>query len=375
MKKIKHYFLIFAFAASPLACERMLETDFSEEKPLIVMNGIVQPHEPIRIQIGKSYLFSDTTAMRAHLPHAKVELYINGKFEEEMKPTQKSEERTYGALYFTATTQAKSGDKIRFEASAPGMQTAWSEIEIPTPPAIEKINTASSIEKATQNNQNSWIQNTHHLYYDIPKDIAIEPFHRTMNLRIGLRKERTEREQYFMLNVYTSETPYHPDSLYKPLPLPVNTQKDPVFVNDPKNSVMDILFERNTKYSNSSVFTDKLFKNNAYTLDVSVSNYYRTKIERQETTDKNGHKTYIYKSHKVYNPPLKISVVALSPDLYYSLKSKQSRLYDNPLHFISEPQITFTNVNNGIGIVGAMSSVEKQIPIPPYPGGEKTIPM
>ncbi|HHT34267.1 MAG TPA: hypothetical protein GX018_04480, partial [Bacteroidales bacterium] len=47
---------------------------------------------------------------------------------------------------------------------------------------------------------------------------------------------------------------------------------------------------------------------------------------------------------------------------------------EESIELISEPEMTYSNVHNGIGVVGAVSTATSQIHIPPFPGGENRIP-
>ena len=68
-----------------LSCERMLEVNFSDEKPLIVMNGVVEPDKPISVAVSKSFLFTDTDSTAPYLKDVSVELHVNYTFVEKLQ--------------------------------------------------------------------------------------------------------------------------------------------------------------------------------------------------------------------------------------------------------------------------------------------------
>lgn len=119
-------------------------------------------------------------------------------------------------------------------------------------------------------------------------------------------------------------------------------------------------------------------RNNGYTLDFSVTDYYYIHTTYEEQENGEGYYppyTYIPIKTDVFNPPIEVELIAVSPELYPYLRTKDSDLYgDDELKMISEPEITFSNVHNGIGIVGAVGTVTKQIDIPPFPGGKDVVP-
>lgn len=125
-----------------LSCERMLEVNFSDEKPLIVMNGVVEPDKPISVAVSKSFLFTDTDSTAPYLKDVSVELHVNDTFVEKLQrftiDTAKYRARR-GNSYFRSESHVKVGDRVKIKASAPGLETAWVETVIPTPAAIEKV--------------------------------------------------------------------------------------------------------------------------------------------------------------------------------------------------------------------------------------------
>lgn len=367
-----------------LSCERMLEVNFSDEKPLIVMNGVVEPDKPISVAVSKSFLFTDTDSTAPYLKDVSVELHVNDTFVEKLQrftiDTAKYRARR-GNSYFRSESHVKVGDRVKIKASAPGLETAWVETVIPTPAAIEKVDTATFFVPATGNNTFGFYWNPYGEYswnsdsgwgyggYYIPvPEIFYEPFYRRMRLHIGVRKQKNDVAHYFLLRIIAENTEYKD----YPFNLPVETQDDPIFARDPKNLFLEKLFNNNYSTNSSSVFTDNLFKDNAYTLNVSTGELYTVKVEHTKP-EKEGEKPE-YLSHEVKNPPIEVWIYTLSHDYYSYLKSVEKWNYDEEFDVISEPRVTYSNVHNGIGFVGSMSYTSKRIQIPPYPGGKNTVP-
>lgn len=377
-KKTIHITFIFALLLSA-SCQRVLDIDLSKEKPLIVMNGTIMPDSPIIISIGKSYSILDTDSMAPFLKDVSVELHINDKFVEKMYLMHVDSARNggkRGTSYFSSTAHAGVGDKVRIEAKAPGLEPAWAETTIPAPPIIGKVDTTLSYVMLPPQVS----QSEKYGYYRIfPDSITMEPFIRMMQLRIDLQADKSDSPQYFMLYLSTMEP--HKDNDMDSIPsyLPIDTKDDPIFANDPKNSFFDIIFEKNNSRAASTLFTDNLFANGAYTLNVNTLSFYKINL-KTEKSDENESNSYYnsyygkYVSHEVINSPIKIHIYALSADHYRYLKSITPSSYDDELFYISEPSVTVSNVKNGIGVVSAMSSTKKEIQIPPYPGGKNTIP-
>lgn len=104
------------------------------------------------------------------------------------------------------------------------------------------------------------------------------------------------------------------------------------------------------------IFSTRLFCNNAYTLQISTTNHYAPDIKVEK--DENGTFYYSEKS-SVLNPPIEIRVLSISPDLYLYYKSNDPGYFDGEFISLKEPLLTYSNVHNGIGIVGAVANGAK----------------
>ncbi|MDO5522753.1 MAG: DUF4249 domain-containing protein [Bacteroidia bacterium] len=380
MKKRIIYLTLSLLILLLAACERMLDVDFSNEKPLIVINGTVEPDKPIYVSISKSFLFTDTDSLAPLLKDVSVELHINNKWVEKMQfagidSTSYSSRR--GVSYFRSKAYAKIGDRVRIEAKASGLETAWAETVIPVPPTIEKVDTTTYLEMLPSGNNNYFAINWGKYggyggyYIQIP-EISYEPFLRMMRLHINVRKTKGDEPQYFLLSLYKLEPSDIPEFENVPKGLFVGTGDDPIFAKDPKNSFLERLLNENNSLSNSTAFTDNLFTDNSYTLNVTTTGYYTTKVEFEDTEEGSSVGKYI--GYEVQNPPIEVRVYSLSGDYYSYLKANENLGYDLEFSYISEPATTYSNVHNGIGFLGSMSHASKIIETPPFNGKDNEVP-
>ncbi len=372
MKKNAIYLAVVCMLILSTACERQLNVDFTNEKPLVAMHGVVEPDKPIEVTISKSFPFLNTDTMAAYLKDASVNLYINGKFVEKMALTSvdnSSHSSRRGRSFFRSTAQAQIGDRVRIEASAQELESAWAETVIPTPPTIGNVDTTTFL--TMMGTDNPYAYHGYYPYDNIPQ-ISREPFLRMLRLHIDVQRADNNHSQYFLLNLSVVVDPEKTMYNISRRSLYTDTQDDPIFANDPKNSLFDALFEKNSSFSGSVFFQDNIFKNDTYTLNVSTYGYYDVTVEYEKNED--GAPTK-YKSHTVENLPIEIKISSLASDWYAYLKSKETGSYDDDeLGFISEPKITPTNVHNGIGFLGSMSYAYKRIETPPFSGKENEIP-
>lgn len=322
MKKIIPFSLIALFITLLVACEKQLDVAFLKEKPLIVMNSVVQPGEAIDVYISKSYSFLDTNSYAMHLNDASVELHINDKFIEKMQlvsiDSLSSPRR--GRSTFRSTAHVKIGDRVRIVAKAPELGTAWAETVIPEPPVIGKVDTTSFLlmtksDVSINGGYNSYggyggyngitFHQGYGEYISFPKDITYERFFRMLRLYIDVQRSNKNNPQYFLLSLSVNEpVNLDNDDSYN-RQLGIDTKDDPIFANDPKNSIFDVIFEKSASFTGSVYFSDNAFKSNTYTLNVSTYGYHYIDVKTKKGDD--GILRYI--SHEVKNLPIEIKVL------------------------------------------------------------------
>lgn len=396
MKIFKYIFspVLISFALTVLnGCEKEIQFNLSDYAPKIVMNGILSPDSLIEINVSKSFLYADTTKDKSLLKGATLTLSINGKERETMQVTGIDTvygNDTYGnyttySTRFRSTIRPKQGDLVRIDASAQGFTTAYTETIIPQPPEINQIDTTIFFTSKR-------IINTGSSYYNYPysryaENISEEEFYRNMRIKMAITGSPSAGKQYYLLRVriMTEKIEEYPDipSYY----LYLFTNEDPVFDESYQNTILeDIISEgvsvQGRKHFDSALFSNKLFSSNHYTLNFSIYGYYYVynTYEKNEDTEDAGwgyYPTYyVPVKTEVFNPPLEVVFTIISPELYpfYRKANEPDNMDEDPFQIITEPETTISNVHNGIGIVGAVSSTKAQVNIAPFPGGENKVP-
>lgn len=374
------------------ACEKEIILDYGGYTPKIVMNGIISSDSLIEIRISKSFLYTDTLSDKSLLKDASLTLFINGQEREKMRmidvDTIRNHDRLgfqYTALLsvFRSTVRPKTGDRIRIETSAEGFNSVWAEITIPVPPQINQIDTATFFtSKKIINDGYDYTGFDYSRIY--PENIREEEQFRNMRLKMAITGGSTDANQYFLLRVRKMNEQIEVDSDLRGNYLYLYTDDDPIFEENHQNRILEDLITEGPyldgkKYFDSELFSNKLFRNNQYTLDFSITDYYYIHTTYEEKENEKGYYppiTYIPLHTEVLNPPLEVQFTVISPELYpYFRKGEYDPHSDEEaFKLISEPEITFSNVHNGIGIVGAISGAKAQINIPPFPGGENRVP-
>lgn len=375
------------------ACEKEIRLDMGHYMPKIVMNGIISPDSLIEIRVSKSFLYTDTLTEKSRLRDATLTLFINGIEQENMAligyETSSDFDRLghpYKALMglYRSTVRPGTGDRIRIEASAEGFNTAWAETTIPVPPQINRIDTATffTSQRIMEGNSDGYYPGYGQgsLYAD---SMVVEEQYRNMRIRVAITTQPSNASQYFMLRVrsvndWMEDLPSLNGYFFN-----LYTNDDPIFEESYRNSLLEDLITEGPSYEggkhfDSAIFSDKLFRNNSYTLDFSITDYYPIYTTYEETGEVSewGYPIYIPIKTEVLSPPIEVQFMLISPELYpYYRQGKYDPNSDEEsIELISEPEMTYSNVHNGIGVVGAVSTATSQIHIPPFPGGDNRIP-
>ncbi|MGI6519988.1 MAG: DUF4249 family protein [Fermentimonas sp.] len=364
-KYSKYPLLLLALLFATAACEKVITLDTERYIPKIVMNGILSPDSLIEIKVSKSFLYTDTTPNRNLMERASLTLFVNNMEVEKLRmvrvDTIKGHDRLfdYTALVsvYRSSVYPKAGDRVRVEASAVGYPTAWAETTVPIPPVIHSVDTATFITKR------SIIKNDPHTPPTEAKAFQ------NMRIKMEVSGGTPNANQHFLLQarIMTEEIEKYPNIPTRYLYL--FTDDDPIFEESHRHSLVeDVITEgaelKGVRQYDSALFSNKRFRDNRYTLDFSVSNFYCYHITYEEQEWGLPVKKELF-----LNPPIEVLFTAVSPELYPYYK----RRYDDPnsdresIQTISEPELTYSNVKNGIGVVGAIASAKARIKIPPYP--------
>jgi len=362
MNKIKIGMFYLAVLFLSVSCIETLEIDTKTVQPKIVMNGILEPDSIIKIKVSKSYNleYTDTLDANRPLPQALIKdailtLYVNDENLGPMTEAGVDGTRYHTGTFFRSKYHPKIGDKIRIEASATGLKSVWAETQIPKPIIINKIDTTTYYFKNDYhiNGFYDYAENTYHsqgFNLKIPEDA------KSINMRLKIDIENDNSiNNYYAMSIYQKVKETYNEFYFQ---THLDLTNEPLFNNSAKNAIYAFFLEEGDSEYNAMIFDDNLFNNGKYTINLSLWGYYFYKLKSyygDETGD------------VVYNAPIEIYFDSLSKELYnYVLASKNSSYDEIP--FIFEKNTTYTNVHNGIGIVGSRAIAKTTINIPPYKG-------
>lgn len=324
-----HLFLIFFF----YSCEK--EIEFSGQLPpsKLVMNCFISPESPIQTTISKSWNITEENGEL--LKDAEVSLFVNNEFKGLIPTNPHSLQPTHISDYIP-----EEGDIVKLSVKKDGFKTITAETEIP---AKAKIVTIDSVRL----NKNPYYYTSMRFYIkfnDIEKGknnyyrLVVTGYSKTINI------DETGSEVKEIDSYESGEYESFMNVSY-------NYDQDPALKDGYFNVTEEML---GTDIINIyGIFSDNLFDGKDYTLNISFEpwNSHESKSEDALTRT-----IFLYQ----------FKLITLSEPAYLYLKSRtlyDYNGYDDPF---AEPGIIFSNIDNGLGILGGFQIDTINIEMPVY---------
>ena len=308
--------VLSGFISILTSCYREIDVEKYRTTPKIVINCPISPDTVIRASITRTYFFSDLDNLKPEyngwngqteissikLRNAKVELYINGTYKEDMR---------WQAL-----------DKVKIVATTPEYGSVWAEDVVPQRVPIEKIEV--SCRKETGDPYS--IQN------NTPGNI-------------------TYNNEYYAFQYYITFRDTPGKANYYQLWVKGDIQYiDPIF-NSVNSTIDGTLGYDGVDGRGGRVFTDELIDGKEYT--IQVKELIQAHYSVQDLKERSINLYSLSESYYQYLLSLeKISASTLSGSL--------SNIG------LAEPLRVYTNVNNGTGILGACQRTNIKINLGDY---------
>ena len=310
MKNMKYIpiIAIVIMMAGLAACEKEIPYDDIAPEPLLVVNGLQHVGEPARLSVEKSSFYIDVEH-DFRVKDVAVDLYVNGAFKESLQVRDSctyvssenwmtgeiTEELSYAFVYCEGTYLLQAGDALRFEVrSSEFDEPAVAETKMPLTPQVIRFDT----------------------------------------IRIDETSDG-DRTVYFALEI---DDPAGKDfyNLFGQEGLDGFTSNDPVFADFMNIVHVDDLFGQSDYYGRGpyNLFNDAYFDGTRYSVT------FRTR----------------YYAYEGYVPePFIVSVSQVDEHFYRFEKSYNTyhNTDDGLLGWFTEPTQVYSNVQHGVGVVGA----------------------
>ncbi|MDA3927806.1 MAG: DUF4249 domain-containing protein [Prolixibacteraceae bacterium] len=332
MKTIKNIILFFPLTFLFFSCQEEMILDESLLEPKIAVLTFLSPNNIIYIKLLHDIPVYQNGDGMNEVPDATITLYEDDQKVEELErlfyveryrdENGESIASTDTNFYFLTTGKLAQVDKTyRMEIESATYGNSSCETTIPEP--VANIILKTEFEETTNNNRN---------YYKA-------------NFKLSFSDPADEENYYriILTEIKGQKTHFVDDSLDHTIYIHnsfggnrMNTE-DPIFFYEKNNANSFVVGETDNNYG---IFTDESINGKDYELSFSASF--------------NPDPAYIDTTNGEFIQ-YEVLLQSISKDMYYYLKSidQQEIMYEFPF---AEPIPIYTNVENGIGILGSYSS-------------------
>jgi hypothetical protein len=319
MKRATKYIpAVIIMALFVSSCERVIEFKNEETDPKIVIYSLLQPDSLITVSVAKSHAVFEAKYKPEQITDAVVQLFRDGIFIGTLVyiPPEPIPDYIQGypySQYISMGNIPEMGSTYRIEVEVPGLGTASGEAKVPEPVPITGIDT---ITKTAE-----WGEKGIVVKLGFSDPAGKENFYRL-----------TARE---MMGVYYGDKtePYSPGIPVAVMENDVSygTYAEPLIAPKQEDDIFG-MYMNNSYY----LFSDELIDGKEYTMTME---YYYSQPDT----------SYYEFTHSYF------MLQSMSRDLYLALQSYSAHMQTRD-NFLAEPVPVFTNVTNGLGIVGAIST-------------------
>jgi hypothetical protein len=284
------------------SCQKDIKFDVKPFEPKIVLNSYIEADSIISVHVSRSWTMGENITSNL-LYNADVALYINDILQPPLQSNH-PESHTFNPNKWAthiSSSIAQTGDNIRIEVNNNGYPQAYAEVIVPVKTPIISIDTISFPDE--YNNQ-------------------------YIRCLINIKDPEPGHKNYFRL---TLEYETYNDSGERQIYGEDFISDQDQALSDEFRNINDEIFS--TGHNNAyGIFTDDIFDGQEYTLNIHFSpdNYSP-------------------------NPRYTFKVISLSPSAYLYMKS-QIISYFAGENIITEPSAIHTNIQNGLGILTALST-------------------
>jgi hypothetical protein len=312
-----------------VACETVIDYRGPDATPKVVIYAVLDPDSLISVLVSESHSVFRVRYQPGQIPDAVVRVYRDGVLLETLTYTEPEPAPDYTpespySLYVSDATRPEPGNVYRIEAEVPGLPVVYGEAVVPLPVAATITDTSST---------------------DLGNG------YRELVVRFRFRDPAGEKNYYRF--TASGMTGYYYGSKSEPFNpfIPVNVQEqelsygslsDPLIAPQQEDDIFD-MYLANTYF----LFTDDLIPGREYSLRMAYTGVY-------PDTDFNE---FLRARFCLNN---------ITRDLYLHLQSYSAHIQTRD-NFLAEPVPVYTNVVNGLGVVGASSAACDSLKIGEYP--------
>jgi hypothetical protein len=329
MKRNIYTLLLFILAGCFISCEKDIEFKGTVTDPLLVMNGILTPDSVVSVHLSQSRFVLGEMAPFNPIPNATVSVFVNGDLKEQFTH---GENGIYTGSYFP-----KPGDEIKIEVTADGFNKVTSQTVIPKKPGI--VVNDSTVTFREEEYRNPY-----------QPEIVTKFTSRNMQVQLKLTDAPNEENYYF---IKAFQNYYHQGKLIRDRI--INLKLSEVLKNnimDNGNIFQELLGDDWETDRTDNLFLDMFVDGKDIIFDFSFFDILESIVYSNGELIDDG---------KIYEEELTVEYIIeigeISKDMYQYLVSGNKAVNTKDVPF-SEPVLIHTNIENGIGILGAYNTYQ-----------------
>lgn len=331
-----HILFVLSVVFLFFSCTNEIEFSGDQQQPMMVLNSFLTPDSVVKVQLTRSKFFLEDDTKFEVITNADVKLFVNGSFVEKLNHTSNG--------YYSGSYFPKENDIVKFIAYAPQLSEVNASTIIAPKQLITGIDSSSILLGVNPIFEYNYVGPNYNPIYDT---IGYS-YNKGLDLHIRF-KDQANLNNYYRL-VLKSRMYYSNGEIMEG---PVGASFDDLVFG---NNNTDILGESSSYYSFNE-FNDQLFDGKTYELKMRVFYSYSKLHEGASLTT----------SPQVdVNTPIKRELVvelqSISESYYHYLKSVSAN--EGADMFFSEPVQIYSNIENGIGILGSYTRSSKVFELP-----------
>ncbi|MCK7540983.1 MAG: DUF4249 domain-containing protein [Marinilabiliales bacterium] len=316
-------------AVSAGSCESVIKFKGEGVDPKIVIYSLLHPDSLIKVSVAVSHAVYEERYEPEQITDAVVRLFRDGELIETLAYVPSEPQPDYSpadpySRYASRVTRPDYGSTYRIEVEIPGLKTASGEARLPELVPVTGIDTSSVIR---------------------------EGGHRQMEVKIKFR-DPAGTDNFYRLSARGMAGTYYGDKQVPYLPfIPVmvaetdlsyGVLEEPLITPRQEDDIFGMDLQNNYK-----IFMDELISGKEYALTMQFN------LMLPDTD-------YYEFAHASF------SLHSITRDLYLFLQSNSAHMQTRE-NFLAEPVLVYTNITNGLGVMGAMSTSAITFKIGEYP--------
>ncbi|MDR2840694.1 MAG: DUF4249 domain-containing protein [Paludibacter sp.] len=327
MKKLFNILLLLP-VLTLFQCENPIDFDLDLVESKLVLQSLLTSTENVSVQLSASRFFLDESDKFRKINNATILLFKDDVIIDTLHRSAEDE----GGYYFSDYIP-QAGDHLKLQAAAPGFESVESEITVV---ALPNLVSAEVLDIKCRAQTVEWLIS--HQPYRTYIDTVI--YYLTANITLTIA-DTPEIDEYYNIILYLKTNYIDGTSELTRFPF---ESKNIVFSS---NEVNVDMFGGGEMAKNYNIFSDELFAGRNYSITVNLpENFY----------------SYFWPESITKSQYLIVELHSVSKD-YYFYRLTAAKAYNgmDMGGMFGEPVQVYSNVKNGIGVVGSYNVVRKEI--------------